>query len=315
MGLFSVLDDIQGDVSNIQVASEALSTNDDAKPVFEIYAKPLDKQVLDKFNTLCWLTATKRAIDPIDKVGLSLAQEVFTMIPDPHPADVAKMTSQPSAGNKLILTEIIDSMDLVVPNEIKVAIQNLADLYQDNKDYMNQAAAALNTACTTINNNLARFKDSPPIVVDIKNKGSAYNLLTTDIWLLSTSYNLFTGYEKYTNVLSDKYKSIADIIKEQAVPLGVATKSNELSDSITIDSLSADINSLYYNVTSKVSSLNDLVGLTSKLTDADLVNDCGIGERLNEALADMVLIKKVYTVITTEGNFIENVASLLEFLD
>ena len=205
MGLFSVLDDIQGDVKDISVATEVITAKDDATQAFEIYAKPLDKQVLDKFNTLCWLTSTKRTIAPMPKVSLGIAQEVFTMLPDVSQTNLAKMTAQASAGNKLRLEEIIDAEDLTVPTEIVEAIDNILTIYALNKEYIDGVLIGLEHICTTINDNLIRFKDSPPLLLD---GHVAINLLTTDIGELRYRNGLYSSYDKYAGVLDVKFSKL-----------------------------------------------------------------------------------------------------------
>lgn len=312
MGLFSVLDDIQGDVKDISVATEVITAKDDATQAFEIYAKPLDKQVLDKFNTLCWLTSTKRTIAPMPKVSLGIAQEVFTMLPDASQTNLAKMTAQASAGNKLRLEEIIDAEDLTVPTEIIEAINNILTIYALNKEYIDGVLIGLEHICTTINDNLIRFKDSPPILLY---GHVAINLLTTDIVELHHSNGLYSSYDKYAGVLDVKFSKLYESLRNSEILAEVIPCTGEQHIDTSLDSLTRDINNLYCSAIAKVDSLKDFIGVITNITDTAIINDSSLAERLNDSLASMLLLKAVYTVLNTPDNFIAGTASILEFLD
>ena len=320
MSLSAILDDIQDNVTNVHVSTEHVVLTQQNESTFQVATPNLNKDILSKFNTLYQTLTAKNTIYPLNKVDYRIAQEVFTMLPDIHKTEQAKLTSTPSAINKDILQGVLANVPDTMPEEILAMFREILDQIRSNGDNILNVVEAVKAYGELCKAKSDWFSTNRPLV--IANRESV-DLFQEDLLRCSYIDDTQLEYPKYSGELSKKFEALAmdptlttfltyrsNPEEGKAVPrypeislFGVCEKIIHLKDV-----LQSEQDFLANYVGSLDSALNEEVKAVTANSSYLVNNATGVMDSLN-------FFKMLHDILAQDDQFFEKTKNLLEFLD
>jgi len=310
MSLQEALSDIQEDIVNVDIsgiiATEELVVNTETVNSSNKYT--LDKEVLNKFTTLCNLVFMKRTIDNSVKVDRSLAMEVFTMLSHSK-TETAKLTTYPSTINKEVVSEVVSDIPTVIPDEVLNVLQDTNRLLHElliNKDSLIDVSRAY---LGKYAGNTERLNNTPPMIIDSITKKSI-NLLKEPINNIHSIGVI--EFEKYKDVLIPMYTDICS--NKLLLELSSNKDLYSLSLSEIVDILA---DSLKY-VKSEIFNLQEVTkGIESILETEDKSINSSRTELIDSVDSVIFVINRINAIkdeLDSENGLYSKVDRLLDFL-
>lgn len=320
MSLSQILGDIQDGVGNVQVSAENKVLTQQKESTFNVPSSNLNKSVLEKFNTLVSTLTVKNTIYPLNKVDLKIAQEVFTMLPDDHKVEQAKLTSFPSTMNKNILEGVLNNVADKMPDEILAVFRDIAEQIRNNADAITNVVEGVKVYGEFCKGAIDRFLNSRPLVIADR---QSVDLFQEDLYRCSYINDAELDYAKYSGVLSEMFRKLAE---DPTLSTYLTYRSNPeegaaisrypeislygLCDKIVhlMDVLESERNHLVNYVGSLDTALNDEVKAVTANSSYLVNNANGVIDSLN-------FFKMLHDILEQDDQFFEKTKKLLEFLD
>lgn len=319
MSLSQILDDIQGDASNVHVSNENVVVTP-PESTFNVPASNLDKSVMDKFNTLYNTLTVKNTVYQLNKVDFKIAQEVFTMLPDLGKTEQAKITSYPSVMNKDILQGVLENVKDTMPEEILSVFQDILGQIRANADAIiavTDGVALYGLACEQA---IERFSKARPIVIVDK---ETRDLFQDDLFRCSYIDDTQLDYDKYANKLS---KMFDDLVQDPTLTTFLTYRSKPEEGSavshfpeISLFGLCEKIAHLKNVLQSEHEFLSNYAGsLETALNDevkTITANSTFLVNNANGAIDGLGFFKMLHDILSMDDQFFEKTKALIEFLD
>lgn len=320
MSLNQILDDIQGDVNNVHVSAENAVLNQQKESTFKVPSANLNKNVLDKFNTLYHTLTAKDTVYQLNKVDFKIAQEVFTMLPDVHKTEQAKITSHPSVINKDILEGVLKNVSNTMPDEILTVFRDIMEQIRQNADAIVRVVDGVAVYGQICEQAIERFtKNRPMVIVDKESR----DLFQEDLFRCSYIDDTQLDYDKYSNKLS---KMFEDLVKDPTLTTFLTYRSKPEEGAVVprfpeislfglcdkIIHLKDVLQSERSHLESYVSSLD--MALTEEVK-AVTANSSYLVNNANGVIDSLNFFKMLHDILEMDDQFFEKTKKLIEFLD
>ena len=321
MSLSQILDDIQGDASNVQVSTEHNAvTAPPTESTFKVPSTTLNKNVLSKFNTLYNTLTAKDTVYQLNKVDFKIAQEVFTMLPDISKTEQAKVTSYPSTVNKDILQGVLDNVSNTMPEEILDAFREILDQIRQSADAIVGVVDSVEVYAMVCKVAIERFnKQRPLVIVDKESR----DLFQEDLFRCSYIDDTQLDYDKYANKLSHMFENLAkDPTLQTFLTYRSAPEEGEAVPrfpEISLSGLCEKIVHLSEVVKSERNHLeNYAISLDAALTEevkAVTANSSFLVNNANGVVDSLAFFKMLHDILDMDDQFFEKTKQLIDFLD
>jgi len=318
MSLEQILSELQDGVTNTSVEhvtnlNETLNVSS-----FKIESACLEKSVVDKVNSLYDLSMIAKTIENTSKLDYSVAQEVFTMVPETPLVDRAKVTAAPSIINKEIIDSVLKTQTgeySLISFNLKTEIDKIIKDISDNSPHMTEVKIYLESFLNQVLPDVDRLTGAAPIVIFYN---ETYNLYTRPIYLIGTGINDITiDYDKYNGTLTSQYYNIVQDETFKKYVLEIAPKDSIESISLSdfIYSVGVTLERIKLKITefdSRIEKYESLKGVVEKKVTQELVSLVNSTELIYN---DLLFFKVLHDIVHTPGNIFDKVIALLKFLD
>lgn len=318
MSLGEVLEDLQSDIENISVENISVISKNEAK--FKLNTQLLDKKVIEKFNTLYYKLTLKETVKGMNKIDLKIAQEVFTMLPEMDNVEKAKVTSYPSSVNKSVIDKALSDIENTVPQDAVDTVQNLVTEIQLNSECLTEIKETINRVSDVLEREDSRLvKTKPIIIVD----GVTKNLYSDKIREFSYIDDSKLDYSKYDGALSNKYHTL---VNDKTLKTYMDYNKPQVSeDSVSLNgdfSLSELVQGLIHlkqiintTIEDLLRYLNTALSFLSNNDKTFNEGSCYVVNELENKIETLKYLQMLHGVIETENNFLEQVETLVKFID
>lgn len=320
MSLNQILDDIQGDVNNVHVSAENAVVKQQKESTFKVPASSLNKNVLDKFNTLYQALTAKNTIYPLNKVDYKIAQEVFTMLPEVDKVEQAKITSFPSTINKNILDNVLQNVSDTMPDEILAAFREISEQIKDNADRIVGVVDGVEVYGNVCKDAIDRFTNRRPIVIVDK---ESRDLFQEDLFRCAWIDDTQLDYAKYANKLSTMFRNL---VEDPTLTTYLTYRSNPEEGvavsrypEINLHGLCEKIAHLKDVLQSERDSLQNYLGSLDMALNEEVkavtANSTYLVNNANGVIDSLNFFKMLHDILDMDDQFFEKTKQLLEFLD
>lgn len=320
MSLNQILDDIQGDVNNVQVSTENAAVKEQKESTFKVPASSLNKDVMNKFNTLYQALTAKNTIYPLNKVDYKIAQEVFTMLPDVSKVEQAKVTSYPSTINKNILDNVLQNVSDTMPDEILTVFREISQQIKDNADNIVNVVDGVEVYGNLCKDAIDRFTNRRPIVIVDK---ESRDLFQEDLFRCAWIDDTQLDYDKYANKLSTMFRTL---VEDPTLTTYLTYRSNPEEGAavsrypeISLHQLCEKIAHLKDVLQSERSHLQNYLGSLDMALNEEVkavtANSTYLVNNANGVIDSLNFFKMLHDILTMDDQFFEKTKNLIEFLD
>lgn len=330
MSLTEILSDINENTENIDTTNivvkntQHITLEQNTQNTTDIAIKTISKETINNINNMFNLITIQSNIKDISKVDYSIAQEVFTMLPNISKHEAAKLTTAPSAMNKEILDKVFNlNIDTKLDANTTENLYNLSIIIQNNLYKFEEIYTYIKSFKDLIKDKIETLEKNPPIVIWINysiddNKHKKVNLFTEPIDNIVIIDDTKLEYEKYSNTLTNMYRNLyRDETLEKLVNL---EKSSNLQ-TMSLNSFIHMVEGLITSLKIKETSLRKYIDTIASLSSDDRTPLSIDSKTLNminkyEDLVYMIeYVNSVYSIIKTDNNCFDKVNNLISFLD
>lgn len=322
MSLSDALNELKEDLpenndGTLTITEEAITLTPSKESRFKFDPQRFDPKVVEKFNTLYNVISTRKVYKENKLLDKSIAQEVFTMLPDVSKTESAKLTNYPSSINREVIEKALSQVEDKVPTDSIQLVKEFIGEVNVNKEHL----VTVKEFLTNLKHNFKieddRLINNKSIIIT---QGESKNLYTSPLYIFSYMDDTVLDYEKYSGKLAVQYRGL---IEDETLKTFISYYDPEkvgsivYDDDFTLANLVEKICHITELVNSSLTSLEIYIKQAESIRESDEINETvsGVINNLKQQMDTVDHLKMIFDILEVEDNFFIKLENLLKFLD